>query len=390
LNLAAITFSTPEKNPIVIFHSDDNWLRSLVLNGLGATTLEAYPLRLHVTAAVILRTVHRSFARLSARNRQNGPFRSMLRDLYDQYLLACIDITGARVVMTFIDNSGVFRRLSRIDTDRAYFAVQNGTRSLACVRDAMAFPPYLPRISMTNFFCFGERDRHLFKKYGHRIDNFYPVGSLIGGYYKSEVSTGLQTSEFDLCFISQWYEGLFDDSGGTDFAATVTRRFAVAVDLLNDFLTRLLKETNLRLIICPRHDGLAAETAFYERVFGNRVTIAQSNRANFSTYRMIERSRLVIAVCSTTLAEVFTWGQKVMWCNIPDDDHYEMPEAGVSYFSGNDYNAFRQRVLDLLEMPQERYENLTRAGSRYIVNYDQACPPHRIIREAVVRTIRAE
>jgi len=90
---------------------------------------------------------------------------------------------------------------------------------------------------------------------------------------------------------------------------------------------------------------------------------------------------------STMLADAFGSGHKVLWCNVPCDEHYAMPEAGISYFQGNDYDAFKQRVLELLEMPKDEYARLTRDKARYISNYDPARPPHVAIRQAVLKAV---
>jgi surface carbohydrate biosynthesis protein len=388
--LSNITFANPEKNKVAILHEYDFWLKEVILKDLPSTTLGIYPqgYKLYVTpkliALLLLRLRFISWLGFL----KGMTIKGLFKQIYGQYVLACLDQIDAKVVLTSVDNSGFFHNLTRMDKRRTYFAIQNGTRTLACVRDALPLPPHpFSTISMSNFFCFGKRDIDLFKAHGHKIDSYFPVGSLVGGYYKSVVSAPAKEQKFDLCLISQWHEHFFDEIEGDDFPQQVARRVRAGMEGLNNFLLRLLSETNLSMLICPRNDAVAAERQYYENIFGNRATIINSDRNNFSTYRAIEQCKLAIALNSTMLAEVFSWGQKVLWCNVPDDEHYEMPEAGHSYFHGGDYNAFKERVLELLEMPQDNYEKLTREGARYICNFDPINPPHEIIRSAVINTL---
>lgn len=384
---AKIRFANPDASDVVILSSHDYWIRKLVLKEMPCTTLALHPEGLCITPALIARTLLRLRLIKWQQIGKRGSLKDLARQTYLQYLLACLDQAKAKVVLTFIDNSVIFQKLSRMDHKRTYIAIQNGARTLACVRDSLPKPPHpLSTISMTNLFCFGQRDVELFARHGHKVDNPLPAGSLIGGYYKSVVSTATTEPKFDLCLISQWHNHFFEEMAGDGFPACAARRTSAGMHGLNSFLLRLLKETGLSLVICPRNDDIA-EREYYKSLFGDRVQLVEADRENFSTYRAIEQSRLAIALNSTTLSEVFAWGQKTLWCNVPNDEHYEMPEAGISYFAGDDYSAFKERVLMLLKMPRDEYEKLTREKARYINQYDPANPPHEIIRMAVIKAL---
>lgn len=385
-----VRFTNPLPNRIAILHHDDYWIKELILKELPSTTVGVYPQNytIYITPSLILRLILRLRLIDWLGVMKEITIKGLLREVYSQYVLACLDQIQAKVVLSVIDNSTFFHKLSQIDKNRVYFAIQNGTRTLACVRDSLPLPPHpSATISMSNFFCFGQRDVDLFVRHGHMVDNYFPVGSLVGSYYKSVVSVPGVRQRFDLCLISQWHEHFFNEITGDDFTAYVSRRVGTGIKGLNSFVHRLLEETDLSLVVCPRNDHDDAEVSFYKEAFGERARIAESDRKNFSTYRVVEQSRLVIALNSTTLAEVFSWGQKVLWCNVPNDVHYEMPEAGISYFYGDNYDEFKSHVLMLLSMPQEDYEMHTRDRARYINNYDLANPPHEIIRSAVITVL---
>jgi len=384
--LAVIRFSNPKKNDVVILY-DDYWLKKLVLRDIDSTTIKCYPDTIHLTPTLVVRTLFHIEKNDWIQVLTNGSVKSFISKAYLRYILSCIDLTQAKVVLTFIDNSGLFWSLSRIDTKRTYYAIQNGARTTACVRDSLPLPPHRNAIiSMPYFFCFGQRDIDLFTRYRHRIDNYYPVGSLIGGYYKSSVLSE-QKICFDLCFISQWHAHFFCEIVGDDFCSKEWKRVRAGLDKLNCFLLKFIEETGLNLIICPRNDNDADEIAFYRNIYGDKASISEANRKDFSTYRIIDRSRLAIALNSTTLSEVFAWGKKVLWCNMTDDEHFEMPEAGVSYFHCDDYDAFKERLLLLLAMPQDKYESVTCRDARYINNFNPDNPPHEVIRSRIMNIL---
>lgn len=361
-------------------------MRALVLQDIPATTLGVYPEPVHLTASLGVRTLLRLPRALFA---SRGGFKGAFRAVREQYVLACLDHVGASVVITFVDNSQFFQHLSRIDQRRKYFAIQNGTRHLPCVRDSLPPAPHPASvISMTNLFAFGPRDQDLYARFGHQIDECIPVGTLVGGYYRSEVSAGDVREEYDLCVVSQWHEHFFPGMVGDDFPAEASRRIGSAILGFVSLLRQLIDETGMRVVVCPRHDRDAHEIAFYRKHLGESVTIGTSDRRAFSTYRYVEGSRITVALNSTTLAEVLAWPRKVLWCNATSDEHYEMPEAGIAYFSGHDYASFKERVLELLNMSMDDYAARTRDGARYINAFSPASPPHQVIRQTLLRALQ--
>ena len=69
------------------------------------------------------------------------------------------------------------------------------------------------------------------------------------------------------------------------------------------------------------------------------------------------------------------------------DEYFEMPEAGICYFSGDDYSLFESRVFELLEMPQLEYKKLVTERARHICNFNPNFMPQDIIRSKVLNAI---
>jgi len=381
-----LRFTGPQKSEVVILHHNYFWIKKYILKNLSATVLAEKPKIFFITFPLFIQTVFNLHLIDWKDVIKNLSHKYLIQKLYQIYILACIKKTNAKVVITFIDNSTFAQQLSRIDNERSYFFVQNGTRTLGCVRDILPLPPHPQSvISMTNFFCFGDRDINLFSSHGHQVDNFFPVGSLITGCYKN-IFASKRRKKFDICLISQWDKNYL---GNTEQETSLAydSRIGAGIKKLNFFLKKFINETNITLVVCLRHDNHQDEIDFYKRLFGNKIVIAKSNYYNFSSYLIADQSRLLIALNSTLLAEAFSWGNKVLWCNVTNDELFKMDEAGLSYFCENNYDAFKKRVNKILRMPAHRYKNMMKEKAKYICNFDVDRPPHKVIRSAILEKL---
>ena len=108
--------------------------------------------------------------------------RNFHKKIYYHYLLCIIDYSKTKIIITYIDNSGIFHNLNKFDSDnnRRYFAVQNGARHKSCAKYSL---PKNYKIYLRNFFCFGLREKKLFNNYNHQIQNFIPVGNIKSSYF---------------------------------------------------------------------------------------------------------------------------------------------------------------------------------------------------------------
>lgn len=383
-----VKFCEPTKNKIAILYANDHWIRTIILQKIPATTIALCPdpsTAVFVSPRLLFRIVIRVW---KIRLRTFG-LKSILRHLYTQYVLACLDIMNTKLVLSFIDNSSLLQSLTQVDTQRTYFAIQNGIRTLFCVRDSLPQPPNpAATIYHKHFFCFGKRDVALFKINGHKIENYYPVGSLVGGYYQEAISGKKKNRRFDLCLISQWHEHLFNEKNSDQIVKNCSKRIAQGIVGLNLLLSRLIEETGLSLVVCLRNKNDKSEQDFFKKAFKNKVIFPKTKNNRFSTYQTVDYSRLAIALNSTVLAEVFSSGQKVLWCNPTQDERFKMPEAGIAYFSGSNYAAFKQRILAILSASETIFVKKTARFARFINNHDSTNPPHSQIRKMVLKIIK--
>lgn len=381
--LQCVSFESPPKNKVAILYYDDYWIRRLILQDIPATTLEIYPRKIYISwnilYLILLELIKLNFKEYA------------LNKIYSLYIKSCLDSIGAKVVLCTIDNSSFFQKLSRFDWGRQYIGIQNGVRTKACLKDSLVINKNndWQKISMPNLYCFGNRDIDLYKKYNHLIDNHVAVGSLIGGYFTSKIYDESLNKNYDICLVSQWVESIFDEAlllnvdAKNNFNTNVINRVSSSLIKLNKYLLRLINEETLKVCITLRTNN-ENELVFFKNCFGNNVKYINSDIKNFSSYRSCNESKLALGLNSTVLLEVLRTNTKVLFCNLYGYDYYEMADAGISYFEGDDYYEFKKRVLYLLKMNNDLYFSESKGKFEYISNINNENPPHLIIRGHVI------
>ena len=106
------------------------------------------------------------------------PFNKINNFLNKIYFFLCIKFNKPKIILTFIDNDGIFQSLIKYFPDTEFYAIQNGSRSM---RELIR----RHKNNLTNYFCFGNYEKDMFNKFGHKAKRFFPVGSLYSATYKS-------------------------------------------------------------------------------------------------------------------------------------------------------------------------------------------------------------
>lgn len=303
----------------------------------------------------------------------DGPNRpiSLGGKLYFVYLLSCLHWINPKLVITFIDNSIIFQYLSVTYEKAVFYAIENGIRSKYDVDIKYKYV-------MPNYFCFGYWEKELFEKYGHSIKNYYPVGSLLGGYYKYHISGEDIPIKYDICLVSQWRESIMNGN--------IFPEIKVGIATLFSFLGEYIKENNVKFCVASPSDE-EEQFNYYEKVFKDKATVIQYNRENFSTYAAMDCSDVIVAFDSTAAREAFGWGKKVLFCNFSGDDNYDFPIQGIWSINHADYDEFRERMNLLCSMNVDEYLKQSGENLRYMMNYDFQLPAHILINKKIKEII---
>lgn len=297
-------------------------------------------------------------------------YRDIASRSFHVYLTACIRASGARVVVTHIDNNHHFRWIAEFSGAATFCAVQNGTR-LPVEERWNTGEPILP---LPEFFCYSQFDIDIFRRYEVPVKQFHPVGSLIAGYYRKRVPWSGSSREFDVCFISDWYPGVH-----RDFEIPELKR---AILVLHYFLRRWTRNSKARVCVATRSPN-PGEKEYYKRLLGEATHLADFDPVSRSTYRIMDQSLVAVTSASTAGREAFGWGQRVLFSNFSGLAQYDPPTTGPWHINRADYSSFARALDDLLNMSDMDYENQSGPARAYFMPYPDV-PAHEFIRNAIL------
>ena len=385
--MISIKFRNPDKSQVLIFDNvGAELIEKSVLGDIDHAILHTRYERFYVTPQILF-YMFMNLGYIQITFRKGVPLlevlkkclRSVLGSLYRIYLLSCIQYIGPKVVITFIDNDYGFQFISRRYKGGYCLAIQNGIRCPGDLRDWLPpRPEPASIISMPFLFSLGNHDRDLYQKYGHQVDEFYPVGSLIAGYYKSQMSVKDQKKEFDLCLVSQQLN--------KKTMAGNPPSVGIGVKNLDEYLKRYLEETKLTLCVALRSND-PEEREIFVRQYGKRAHLVDFDRKNRSSYRAVDKSSVVIAFDSTLATESFGWGAMVLFCNLSGYEEHNFPYPGFWSITEMNYELFKSRLDYIVSLSEEEYRELTKAVASHIVNYDPQKPPQVKIREFILERL---
>lgn len=360
---------SPPRADVVILDYD-RIIKKAILYDIEYSTLPGMAERIYLSPGILGRIVKNYLAAAWECWRNDQPI-----ELGILYFQSCIEYIKPKVVITWIDNSPVYQRLSRLNDKTDFYYIVNGVRLVPSVDLDQA-------ISMSNLFCWGQQQVDLFNTYGHQIDRYYPVGPIIGSYYKTELGAAEREIEYDICLVSEFKNSIMN---GSDWPQV--RQSLLTLD---SFLGRYLDQHPLSVCIatCSQDESdLADEISYFRTQYGDKVHIIDHDRMNFSTYRAMERSEVSISSFSTACYEAYSWGQKVLLCNFTGNEHYDSMLSGESSVGTADYRDFEEKLDNLLNMGDEEYAELTRTNREYVVPLNEELPAHLFIRNMILRRI---
>lgn len=368
-------FGFPKFGKITIFHHEDYWLRRILFKkNKDIMTIPCVPyIPIYFSFSFFL-----YFLKHLIKREIKGINGNLFKKLYYYYIISILDYSNTKIIVTFIDNSGIFHNLNKIDTNkkRKYFAIQNGSRHKSCAKYSL---PKNYKIHLNNLYCFGLRDIKLFNRYNHNIKNFFPVGNIKSSFFFKKI---IKTKKiYDICLVSQWNHRFVKNDYKNKIEKKVFLENNNSINILNSYLRKLAINKNYKIAICLRPGNDPEEIDYYIKVLKNvNYVFINNNEKQFSTFKTILKSNLTIAKNSTALSEVFGIS-KVLWANILNNINFEMPEAGISYFNQKNFIKFQNRVEYLHTMDINKYKKLVKKRTNLVCVKNYNKPAHIAILE---------
>jgi surface carbohydrate biosynthesis protein len=292
------------------------------------------------------------------------------------YIASVIRAINPKIVITLIDNHTVFHWLCQYYVGAEFIAIQNGTRTKGEIMKVKS------KIRLQHYFCFGNYEKDLFSGLGYKINNYYPVGSLLAGKYITK-HNGKNKPTYDICIVSAW-RGNIELSDDVKCSMSAMRKMDM---MLSKYIEA--SKTNASIIMRsePNSDDrkiaiYGDEKEYFKNIYPESVVLIDPDIKHRNIYSEMLKAVLIISMGSTAPREVFGIGKKILYCDFTDSNLYNDYNDTI-LFKENNYELLKQRINELLKMPGSEYEENTREYASYMMNNDFDRPPHHVIREMI-------
>ena len=297
------------------------------------------------------------------------------------YAMAFIDHVNPSIVITFIDNNSLFHQLDARNNDEKikFIAIQNGNRIFNGRAELISLMSNDPKsIYHSNFFCFGEYEVDEYKKHGAYVKNFYPCGSLIDSYYRSAPYDN-RFEDSDICLVvNNWSRHSYSTPWGHQ-----KKDYELLLTYLGKFLQRNGKIITATSVSLPDSESHRYENEWLQKYLGTDVCCVPKNDKDWTSYLLTDRANVVVGFASTLIKESFGRGKKILECNYSGDPTMELPVEGIWSLKEKGYEIFEERLLELLSMDSDSYNEHCMEYRSYLIGYDESKPTHTFITEFI-------
>lgn len=363
----------PQKSDIVIFdETNSHYITEYILSGIPSFTYNMRPAKIYISFSLIyyfFRSLR--FIEWQSIKTKKRKLHAIGKELLCRYHLSCFQIMNPKVVITFIDNSSIYHWLCQHYNEAKFIAIQNGHRTNWEIQSTehKHYHQY--------FFCFGNYDKDRYANLGHHVEQPYPMGSLLGGYYKYK-NNELSNVIYDIAIVSQYTRTSNRPSNKRNTSFNY-------FDIMNKYIAKYLLEYELKAVILLRSIDpklLVEEKNYFVRIYNSNVKFIYRNKNIFSSYQYAGKSEIILGFNSTFLAEAFGLGRKVLRVDFSETNKYNIFDPMIMFTEPN-YDVFKRRLNELRSEPYQEYRKRTKQYASYLMNYNPGCPPHIYIRQTI-------
>ncbi len=360
----------PQTDIVIFSKTNSHYITEYILKGLQYYIFSFNTKKIYFNIKVIYYYLESiQLFNFKELNKSEQKLQEILKQIRYIYFLSCLKTMNPKVVITLTDNSQQLHWLSRKFKSATFLTIQNGNR---------------PKFQLDNkqkqfhkhFFSFGNNDMDRYKRFGHTIECFYPVGSVKASIYKMKNKN--LNIEYDISVISQYDEEIFQK---TKFEDRIKWK---SMEKMHKFLNRYIEENNVKAALLLRRNNHNAEyeIKYFDKLYKNNILYIKNDMKKMDAYRSVEKSDVIVDFYSTLSIEAFSWGKKILLCDFTNSDDYNDHNSTIMFREPN-YEAFKVRLNELRNEPYDEYQRRTKKYSAYIMNNDLKNPPFKIIRKII-------
>lgn len=174
-----IHLKSPFHSDILIFETiGSDRIKNLIIPDQPAFVFDSKLDQIFLGQRVILKfIISLKLFKISEIKNASTKLNGILGQLWRIYLYSVIKVINPKIVITLIDNHPAFHWLCKYYEGAEFMAVQNGSRVKAQIKNLKT------TYTLQHFFCFGNSVKDLYSERGFSVDHYYPIGSLLSGYY---------------------------------------------------------------------------------------------------------------------------------------------------------------------------------------------------------------
>lgn len=364
---------------VLLLHPNEEYLLSKVLlNGLQYEVYDPRDMKRTFTKVIVAVIKCIKSRKIRYRALLDIEYlKSIYRDFIGHLYSEEIKKINPKIVLTWIDNSAIFHQCCKNLPEIKFIAIQNGGRHTWCANEVYVIPE--DKYYIDDYFCFGEYVKDLFERYNHHIKRYHTVGSLKYGLFYDQGLLSADDCCYDICLISQYKDSQFNN---VENLPKRWRNLGQNIVEMTKLVARYAIENKLKVCVAVRSNG-ESEKEFYMKYFGDSVVFSSSNYENYNSYKVAKKAKLCIALNSTLATEMFGAGHKVLFINPLHEEWLKPVNDGPWYFSGNNYQEFKERISFILEIDNKEYLSLASIEMKYIMNFNPQKLPHKLIRKRI-------
>ena len=303
------------------------------------------------------------------------------------YLSAIIYFIEPKLILTLIDNSIIFSELAKVFYPRINFAaIQNGRRfDVIKIRKKLFIP---------NFFCLGNFDAFIYKKYKIKVNNFYPYGSLSLSNFIIKNKNFLIKKKFlyDICFIADVLINDIEREVGvknTDTNELKLAKYIVRYCIKNKLkLVVLYKGENnkknlfiLKKFIKKNFSDL--EYSFFIKSLEKNIYSNIKNYNTYNSYKTIYSSRVLCSSFTTMLLEKIALKEKILACNFTASKIFDFPNKGICSLKRCSFSFFEKRLTKVYNLTDTNYFKQIKKKRNYSIFFNKKYSTIKLIQDKI-------
>ncbi len=385
----SFNFFLKKVDVVIYYHNEYELMKKWILEPIGLKSIVVRdPMKLIINFNVIFNFV-KNIKYVFGKN-----FVKRARYTYEKSL---IQIYSPKMVITFKDNAPFISEVSKIDQNRPYFAIQNGTRFDYNVEDIPKTVFKEINNKTLYFFTWGKYTEGVYNKHSDYKCNFIPVGSfrhsISPNYLQS--SGRLNEEKFDICMVSTvgaltnydlvrvLYDNVIDDEWNKTNA------------IIAQYLKRYTKEKNKSLVISLRGHG-EFEINIYKSIFDREENVLIMPRGklssnapfDFNTYDLFNRSNIIVSMASSTTVESLGLDKKILQIDYSINKQYFINYCeGFWQLSDNSYEAFSNSLDHIIDLDSVAYNKSIKNYKNYMIQFDINEPTYLKIQKEIEKIL---